>query len=142
MLLLLLLRLMFMLVPWSASRDGDDRYGKCLRRFLGQVVPDPTGDEPVFVCPCEFGVAFERDGGHGDDRPCGEPPFQLVVFWFAFCQSKAPTIVVDHDADVIGIVERGCTARECGVVEAPLRGSALPDEFRELTSIFLVTRSA
>ena len=51
------------------------------------------------------GVPFQRDGGHGDDRPVGQPLFQGVVLRLAFGQAEAPAVVVDHDVDVIRVVE-------------------------------------
>jgi hypothetical protein len=68
-----------------------------------------------------IGVAFEGDCRHGDRRPFGEPLLQIVVFRLAFGQSESPAVVVDHDLDVIRVVERRRAAIECGVVEVPLR---------------------
>jgi len=67
------------------------------------------------------GVAFEGDGGHGDGRELGELPFQVVVLRLARGQADPPAVVVDHDRDVVGVVEGGRGARERGVVEGPLR---------------------
>ena len=62
-------------------RHVDDCVGERVRRFLGQVVADATGDRPVLVLAgelccvrvrlgmrCAVGVTFERDGGNGDAR--------------------------------------------------------------------------
>lgn len=66
-------------------------------------------------------IAFQRDRGYRDGGELGEPLFHIVILWLAFSQSDPPAIVVDHDGNVVGIVERRCTAIECGIVEAPLR---------------------
>ena len=50
-------------------------------------------------------IAFERDRGHPDQRAFGEPLLELRVFGLALGQSEPPPVVVDHDRDVVGIVE-------------------------------------
>jgi hypothetical protein len=54
---------------------------------------------------CAIGVALKGDGGHGDDWTFGKPLFEIVVFRLAFGQSEPPAIIVDHDGDMIRIVE-------------------------------------
>src|SRR2546427_5321827 len=49
---------------------------------------------------------------------------------------------MDHYADVIRIVEGCCTALERGIIEAPLRRSDLPNEFRKVVPVFVVARPA
>ena len=101
--------------------------------FLRQIVADAAGDQPVRILAGELlgigggvrmrravGVAFQRDGRHGDDRTCGEPLFQLVIPRLARRQAEPPAVVVDHDADVIRIVEGRRAALEGRVVEVPL----------------------
>jgi hypothetical protein len=66
-------------------------------------------------------VAFERDGRHRDDGSFGEALLEFGVFGFAFGQPEPPPIVVDHDRDVIRVVEGRGAAVEGGVVEAPPR---------------------
>src|SRR5206468_6950809 len=88
------------------------------------------------------GVAFEGDRRHADDRPSGEPLLQVVVFRLAVGQSQPPAVVVDHDLDVIRVVERRRAAVEGGVVEAPPRRSGSPNELRELAPVPLVTDPA
>src|SRR5262249_27408622 len=135
---------------WSSVNraDVDDRLGEGLRGFLGQVVPDAACDGPVLVVAGELagvgagvrvrravGVAFERDGGHGDG-PGGTPRrLQVVVVRLAGGQAQPPPIIVDHDGDVIGVVEGGRGARERGVIEGPPRGGELPDEPVELAPV-------
>src|SRR5215470_11254729 len=141
-------------VPQRRSKlgDVDDSLSKGLRRFLRQVVPDAALNEPVLVFArellgvgagvrmrCAVGVTFKRDGGHGDDRTCGQALFQVVEFGLAFGEGQAPSIIVDHDVDMVRIVESRRAAIESGVVEIPLRRSSLPDQLRELTPILFVT---
>jgi len=49
---------------------------------------------------------------------------------------------MDHDIDVVRVVEGGCTARKRRVIEVPLRRSRLPDKLRELAPVFLVAGPA
>jgi hypothetical protein len=66
-------------------------------------------------------IAFKGDRRHGNDRAAGELPLQIVILCLALCEADAPTIVVDHNADMISIVE-GCGAPiERRVVESPFR---------------------
>ena len=88
------------------------------------------------------GVAFERDRGHRDHRPRGELLLELGVLGFAVGEPEPPAVVVDHDRDVVGVVEGRCAALEGGVVEVPLRGGGPPDELRELAPVLLVPRPA
>ena len=82
--------------PRSNLRDVDDGLGERLRGFLRQVVPDAAVDRAVRIFAGEFlgvggglrmrravGIALERDGGHGDHRPCCKPLFQFAVFRLA-----------------------------------------------------------
>ena len=66
------------------------------------------------------GVTFERDGGHRDDWTHGELLLQFVVPGLAWRQSEPPPVVVDHDLDVIGVVEGPGAAFKRHVVEVPL----------------------
>ena len=52
-----------------------------------------------------IGVTFKGNGGHSDDRAFGKPLFQIVIFRLAFGEAKPPAIIMDHDADMIRIVE-------------------------------------
>ena len=117
----------------EVSVDIDDRLGKGLGSFLRQIVPDAARDDPVRISAREFpgigtgvrvwcaiGIAFKRNRGHGDVWTCGEPLFQIVILRLAFGQSKPPAIIMDHDADMIRVVEGCCAALERGIVEVPL----------------------
>ena len=61
---------------------------------------------------------------------------------FARGEAEAPAIIVDHDGDMIGIVEGRGGALERGVVEIPLRRGELPDQLGEVAPVFLVARPA
>ena len=98
--------------------------GKRLRGFLRQIVPDAALDESgAHICPrtswrrnwgpgCGAPLASPSSVmvGHGDDRTCGKPLFQIVIFRLAFSQAEPPAIIVDHDGDMIRVVEgrRAC----------------------------------
>ena len=89
-----------------------------------------------------IGVAFERDRRHADDGRLGELLLQLVILRLAFGKTEPPAVIVDHDRDVIGIVEGSGAALEGGVVEAPLRRGELPDQPGEIARVFLVAGAA
>jgi hypothetical protein len=67
------------------------------------------------------GIAFQSNGGDSDDRGFGQPPFQIVVPGLALSQREPPPVVMDHDGDVIRIVEGRGTAIERRIIELPLR---------------------
>jgi hypothetical protein len=97
-------------------------------------VPDAARNGSVRVFAREFprigtgfrmrgaiGITFKGDRRHGNHRTFGKSLFQIVIFRFTFSQTETPTVIVDDDADVIRIVERGCAAIEGGVIEVPFR---------------------
>ena len=107
---------------------------------MGQIVPDAPRDDAVRIATHEFpgigtglgmwgpiGIAFQRNRRHGDGRSLGEPLFQLVIVRLTFSQSEPPAIIMDHDADMIRIVEGRGAAIEGGIVEVPLWRSDLPN---------------
>ena len=57
-------------------------------------------------------------------------------------QAEPPAVIVDHDGDVIRIVESRRAAIERGVVEVPLRRSELPDQLRKVVPVFVVAGAA
>src|SRR5271168_1374729 len=135
----------------SITVNVDDSLGEGLRSFLRQIVPDATLYDPVRVFAREFtgigtavrvrctvGITFKGDGRHGDDRACGKPFFEVVIFWLAFNESLPPAVVVDHDFDMIWVLEGRCTAIECGIIEVPLRRGELPDELCKIMPVFLI----
>ena len=88
-----------------------------------------------------IGIAFERNRGYGDDGTLRKPPFEVVVPGLALRQPEPPAVVVDHDRDMIRIVERRGAAIVRGIVERPLRRSLLPDEFVEIAAVFLLAEA-
>src|SRR5208337_4368265 len=84
------------------------------------------------------GVAFQRDRRHAYDRRFGEPLLQIVVFRLALSQPEPPAVIMDHDADMVRIVERCRTAVERRVIELPSRRSDLPDELGKIVPVFVV----
>ena len=116
------------------SGNVDDGLGKSPRGFLWQNVPNAACDVPVLIPAGELlrigtgigmwgtiRITFQSDGWHRDWRECGKPLFQIVILRLAFGKSQAPAIVMDHNADVIRVVEGRRTAIERGVVEGLLR---------------------
>ena len=71
--------------------------------------------------PRPIGVAFEGDGRYADDGALREPPFEVVVSRFPFGQPEPPSVVVDHDVDMILVVEGRGAALEGRIVEVPCR---------------------
>src|SRR5258705_11598589 len=115
------------------------------------MVADASGDSPVRVFAREFlhirirlqvrravGVAFKCDRRPRDPWSRTKRFFKFVIFPFAISQSEPPAIIVNRDPDVIRILERRSAAIEGGVIEVPLRRSELPNELREIMSIFVV----
>src|SRR2546425_11964230 len=49
---------------------------------------------------------------------------------------------MDHDADMIWIVEGRCAAIERGIIEVPLRRSDLPNQLRKVVPVFVVAGPA
>src|SRR6266404_1258545 len=118
----------------SGGSDIEDRLRKGLRGFLRQIVSHPTVNGSVFVLAGEFlgvstglrvwraiGITLERNRGHSDVGTCGKAGFQFVIFGLAFGQAKPPSIVVNDNAYMIGIVQRGCTPHKCSLLEVPFR---------------------
>lgn len=98
---------------------------------MRQIVSNAACDHPVGIFARTFlgirtgirvrrsiGISFQGDGGHTDDQPLGQLLFQGVVLRLAFGQTKAPAIVMDHNADMIRIVEGHRGPRERGLIES------------------------
>jgi hypothetical protein len=51
--------------------------------------------------------------------------FQVIISRFTVSPPKPPSVVVDHNGNVVGIVEGLCTTIKGGVVKLPFRGSEL-----------------
>src|SRR5512140_2613041 len=88
---------------------------------------------------CTVGIALKRDSGHVDDGGLCEPFFQIVILRFAFSYAEAPTIVVDDDGDVVRVVECRGAALKRRIVKVPFRRRELPNEFRKVATIFVIT---
>ena len=95
-----------------------------------------------FRMRCAVRVALERDRGHGDDGAAREPLLQFRAVGFAFGEPESPAVVVDHDRDVVRIVEGRGAALEGCVVEVPPRRGGPPDQLRELAPVSLVAGAA
>ena len=89
-----------------------------------------------------IGIPFHSNGRHGDDRTFGKPLFQLVELRLAFSQSEPPAVIVDHDADVVRVVEGRRAAIERGIIEVPSRRGELPNQLGEFTPVFVVAGPA
>ena len=141
--------------PINLAATSMTAWAKACGASCGRLWPMPPVMSPVLVFARELlgvgaglrmrravGIALERDGRHRDDRAFGEPLFQIVIFRLAFGEAEPPAVIVDHDVDVIRIVEGRRAAIERGVVEVPLRRGELPDELRELAPVFVVAGPA
>jgi hypothetical protein len=135
----------------SIAVDLDDGVSKGLRGFLRKIVPDAALDSAVRVFAREppgigpgvrvwraIGITFKSDGGHLDGWTLGKPLFYLGISRLAFSQAEPPAITMDHDADVIRVVEGRCTTIERGIIEIPLRRSELPNELRKIVPVFFI----
>jgi hypothetical protein len=126
------------------------------KAFLRQIVPNAARDDPVCVFTREklaigsvvrvmrstIGVAFESNGGHRDYRTLGNPPFKVVIFRLALGLADPPAVIVNHDRDVIRVVEGRRCAIECSVVKVPIRRSDLPNKLRKVVAVFVVAEHA
>jgi hypothetical protein len=114
-------------------------------------MPDASSDIPVRILAREFlgvsarirmwcaiGIAFHGDSGDADDWRFGKALFQIVILRLAFRQTKPPAVIVDHDCDVIRVVERRRTSVERGIIEVPLRRSELPGQLGKIAAVFVV----
>src|SRR5438270_701970 len=66
----------------------------------------------------------------------------MGILSLALSNGYSPAVVVDHDRDVIGIIERPGSTLERLVIELPLRRRRLPNQLREITAILLVALPA
>jgi hypothetical protein len=116
----------------SESIDVNDRVGEELRGFLRHVVTDAIEDSVVVlsgelfavghaVGPSAVEVAGDGDRRHADDGIELQLLLQGIVLGVARSEALSPPVVVDDDADVIGIAEGLRGAFERRVVEVPLR---------------------
>src|ERR1700730_1210067 len=79
--------------------------------------------------------AVQRDGGDGNGRQRRQPALQPGIVRIAGRQAEAMAIAVDHDIDIIRVVEGRRRAREGGVVEMPVRRPLLPQDPGDLAPV-------
>src|SRR6267378_8054349 len=89
-----------------------------------------------------IGITFHGNGGYGDDWTFSKPLVQISIFRVAFSECEPPPIIMDHDGDVIRIVEGRCAAIERRRIEVPLRRRKLPDELRKVVPVLVVPGAA
>ena len=87
-------------------------------------------------------VAGDGDRRNGDRGPAGERPLEPEVALLALREAQPPAVVVDHDVDVVRVVERRRGAVEGGVVDVPLRRGDPPDQPGELARVAPVAEPA
>src|ERR1700682_1158167 len=116
-------------------------------------MPNAARDQAMFIFTWELpsirtggwveraiGVTFQGDGGHGDDWTFGEPLFQLVILGLTLSQSEPPAIVMDHDTDVVRVIEGRRRAIERRIVKLPFRRGELPDQLVEVPGVLAVSK--
>src|SRR5947209_7659841 len=84
----------------------------------------------VAICQAVQGDSRDRDG-----RLRSQLLLDLVVGRRAGCVSEAMTVGVQHDLDVVGIVEGHRGAVQRGVIEGPVRRVACPDHPRDVAPV-------
>ena len=115
---------------------------------------------PPLMVRCEY---LREDGllGVGGGLGCGAPlasPSMVMVgtlmtgpcascfrvrrILFRLRRDPPPTIIVNHDCDMIRVVERLCATLEGRVIEIPLRRSELPDQFGKFATVHFVAGPA
>src|SRR5204863_4307082 len=80
----------------SQGRSVEHRTGERLWCLLRQIVPDPAGNQPVFILArkffrvsgrlwmrCAIGITLQGDSRHTDDRCGGEALFEIVILRLA-----------------------------------------------------------
>jgi len=133
----------------------DHRLSKRLRGFLRQIMPNAAWGDSMLIGVRELvaigaadgvwraiGVTFQRNGRRSDDRGGGKPLFQLGVARLTFSLFQPPAVMVNHDADMVRVVEGGRTALKDRVGKVPFGGGEAPGELVELAQVFLVTGHA
>ncbi len=103
---------------FRVSVHVDHGLSKGVWSFLRQIVPYPALEKarriparellPVrtgFRMRRTVGIAFEGNGGHGDDRTPCQSLFELVVPRLALGEAETPSIVMNYDLDMIRVVE-------------------------------------
>src|SRR5262249_3528723 len=83
-------------------------------------------------------IARNSDRRYRNGLPLRELLLEVAIPRLPFCKAKAPTVIVDHDADVIRGIEGGRGTAERRLVKIPLRGTAFPDQLVEFVSVLAV----
>ena len=78
---------------------------------------DAALDDPVRILAREFlrvgtwlrvrravGIAFKSNRGYSDHWARGETLFEIIIFRLTFSQAKTPTVIVNHDLNMIRVV--------------------------------------
>src|SRR6266516_6584234 len=91
----------------------------------------------VAICQAVQGDRRDRDGWLRSQLL-----LDLMVRRVAGCVSEAMTVGVQHDVDVVGIVESPSGAFQRGVIEVPVRRVSRPDHPRDVAPVRGVTGSA
>lgn len=102
------------------------------RRFLRQVVTDAAADQAMLVGASEarairswfgvrrpVGVTFHSDRRHRDRWRRCKHCFGCIVSRLAFHETQTPAIIVNHDCDMVGVVEAFRRALLDAIVEMP-----------------------
>ena len=84
------------------------------------------------------GIAFERDRRHCNDGGIRHLFLERVISLLALRKAEPPAVIVHDNGDMARIVEGNSGAIEYGVVEILLRRCELPDQPREIMSIFVI----
>jgi hypothetical protein len=88
------------------------------------------------MAPATIRITFEGDGRDGNDPSRGELPFEVIVLRLAFGEPESRSIVMNHEDNVIGIVECLRASIERRIVESPFWRRDLPDELCNSLRIF------
>ena len=83
-------------------------------------------------------VTCDRNCWNRDHWAREELLIEMIVFWLTLSETQPPTIIVNHDIDVIWVFERLRRAMEGRVVEVPFGRSHLPNEPVEIVSVFAI----
>src|SRR5690349_7887585 len=83
-------------------------------------------------------VALHRDRRCGDLWGGRETLIQVVVFRYAIGQAQTAAVVMDHDGDMVGIVEGGSGTFIGGVIELPAWRRELPDQLVEVMPVLVI----
>jgi hypothetical protein len=83
-------------------------------------------------------ITFQGDRRYRDGRNIGKALFQIVILRLALRHADPPSVVVDRNGDVVGVVEGFSGSIEGGVIKVPVRRRELPDELRKVVCVLAV----